>query len=377
MTALDHKAPDRVPFDLGGTGCTGIHRDTYVRLRDYLGLPKVDVRFDNPYGQVAHIDDDVLPRLNIDVRGVGAKAPSSYQEKRWEGEEYVYDKDMWGIVRRMPKEHRLYYDFYTHPLAGCSLEDVEKFPWPDMQDPAIVAGLQDDIDRLKAAGYPVVMGGLFAGPLWTLQSLQGYMDCYINLASKSNLPISEAIIDKALELERQFWDLCLDNLSTKPDVVFHGDDLAGLNGPVVSPAVIARLFKPYYRKVFSHIKRKAPDVKILFHICGAMRDFIPMLIEVGVNAINPVEVGAKGMGDTKQLKKDFGDDITFWGGGVDTKRILNRGTPQQVKDEVKRRIDDLAPSGGFVFAAVHNIEPDVPPENVMAMWEALQESGGY
>jgi uroporphyrinogen decarboxylase len=130
------------------------------------------------------------------------------------------------------------------------------------------------------------------------------------------------------------------------------------------------------RQLFSHIKRCAPHVSIFFHSCGSIYEIIPDLIEVGVDILNPVQVDAANM-DTKRLKREFGDCLTFWGGGVDTQRVLPRGTTEQVREEVKRRIEDLAPSGGFVFATVHNIQADVPPENILAMWEAVQEFGRY
>ena len=115
---------------------------------------------------------------------------------------------------------------------------------------------------------------------------------------------------------------------------------------------------------------------LFFHCCGAIRDIIPDLIEVGVDALNPVQVAAAGM-DSAGLKRDFGDALSFWGGGVDTQRVLPLGTPAEVRDEVRRRIDDLAPGGGFVFAAVHNIQGDVPPENILAMRQAVAECGAY
>ena len=134
---------------------------------------------------------------------------------------------------------------------------------------------------------------------------------------------------------------------------------------------------PYHKELFSFIKKKARSpVHIFYHTCGAVRPLIPLLIEEGVDVLNPVQVNAANMG-TKELKRDFGADITFWGGGVDTQHVLPFGTPAEVRDEVRRRIDDLAPGGGFVFAAVHNVQGDVPPENFMAMWEAMREFGSY
>jgi uroporphyrinogen decarboxylase len=134
--------------------------------------------------------------------------------------------------------------------------------------------------------------------------------------------------------------------------------------------------KPREKKLFEFIKRKAPGVKILFHSCGSVYDIIPDLIEIGVDILNPVQVTAASM-DSARLKREFGSEITFWGGGIDTQQVLPHGTPQEVRDEVKRRIDDFAPGGGFVFATVHNIQEDVPVANVIALWETLMEYGVY
>ena len=142
-----------------------------------------------------------------------------------------------------------------------------------------------------------------------------------------------------------------------------------------SNSVYRKIIKPYQKEFFGHVK-KAFGCPILFHSCGAVREFIPDLIEIGVDALNPVQISAGGM-DPKELKKDFGNDITFWGGGVDTQAVLNRDTPAGIEDAVKRSVDILAPGGGFVFTQVHNIQPDVPPENVVAMINAFKMHAAY
>jgi len=157
-------------------------------------------------------------------------------------------------------------------------------------------------------------------------------------------------------------------------VFVYWNDIASQHGPLISPDTYRRLIKPKDRKLFEAVKKKS-DAKIFYHLCGACRHFIPDLIEIGVDILNPVQVAARDM-DTARLKKDFGKGITFWG-GVDTQRVLPYGTPEQVRDEARRRIDDLAPGGGFVFATVHNIQNDVPPENIMAAVETLHEYGLY
>ena len=159
------------------------------------------------------------------------------------------------------------------------------------------------------------------------------------------------------------------------DIVLLNDDLGTQKGAMLSPTTYREIIKPYQSTLFEHVKRSF-DARILFHSCGAVRDFIPDLIEVGVDALNPIQISANGM-QPLALKRDFGNDITFWGGGVDTQTVLNRKRPSEVRDAVRQSVDDLAPGGGFVFCQVHNIQPDVPPENVVAMFQALEECGVY
>jgi uroporphyrinogen decarboxylase len=161
------------------------------------------------------------------------------------------------------------------------------------------------------------------------------------------------------------------------DIVMHSDDLGMQNSPMMSPDMYRRFVKPLHQELIGMLKKKAGgEVKFLLHSCGSVRALIPDFIDVGVDILNPIQVSAAGM-DTAELKKEFGKDMCFCGGGVDTQEILPRGTPEQVRDEVKRRLDDLAPGGGYIFAAVHNIQADVPPENLQAMYETLQAYGRY
>jgi uroporphyrinogen decarboxylase len=184
-----------------------------------------------------------------------------------------------------------------------------------------------------------------------------------------------AIFDKVLELKLAYWEKALAICGDNVDVVCEADDLAGQNGLIISPKTYRDLLKPRHAELFRFIKKQA-DVKVWLHSCGAIRKLIPDFIEIGVDILNPVQVNATGM-DTHELKSEFGKDLVFWGGGVDTQFVLPRGTPNQVREEVKRRLDDLMVGGGFVFGTVHNIQADVPAENVLAMWETLQEFGVY
>jgi uroporphyrinogen decarboxylase len=186
---------------------------------------------------------------------------------------------------------------------------------------------------------------------------------------------ADAVMSKIMDIYVESCNRYLDLLGQYIQVFIYWNDIAGQNGPLISPDTYRRMIKPKDKKLVDAVRRKT-EAKIFYHCCGACHDFIPDLIEIGVDILNPVQVAARDM-DTWQLKKEFGKDISFWGGGVDTQRILPYGTPQQVRDEVKRRIDDLAPGGGFVFATVHNIQNDVSPENIMTMVETLREYGAY
>jgi len=189
----------------------------------------------------------------------------------------------------------------------------------------------------------------------------------------------ESLLDIILEDKIRYWDALADwaverGAGETIRVASECDDLGSQTATILDPAVIRRMVIPRLNTLFGHIRKRLPHVKIFMHSCGAIRELIPDLIGVGMDILNPVQFTAAGM-DLRGLKRDFGDAITFWGGGVDTQSTLNKGTPQLVKDEVRKIIDIMAPGGGFVFAPVHNIQDDVPPENFWAMWDALQEYG--
>jgi len=376
IKAINHEEPDRVPFDLSGTLVTGIYWKAYERLRDYLGLEKKETKlFDRVQG-LAVVEDDMLERLNVDTRGVLTGSHFGWKLKLEETEEYEQFTDVWGITWRRPKPHGLYYDIVHNPLKGKTLDEIKKYHWPDPKDEHRLAGLKDEAARLAKSESLVLLGGtgMTAGLLQTYQWLLGYEESFYALAGDPGL--AHHIIGKLAELDIEFWEWAIPYLGDDIKVVLYADDFGLQNGPVFSHKMFEQYFKPWYAKIFSTIKKNNPNLYTFFHSCGATRFIIPDLIELGIDILNPIQVSAKGM-DTTSLKKDFGKDITFWGGGVDTQRVLPRGTHQEVRDEVKKRIADLAPGGGFVFNTVHNIQADVPPENIMAMWETLQEFGKY
>lgn len=376
MAALNHQEPDRVPYDLNSSLVTGIHYIAYENLRDYLGLEKRKTRiFDLAQG-MARVEDDMLDYLKVDTRGVLTGSYFGWNLEMEETESFEQFTDIWGVTWRRPKPHGLYYDMVHHPLKGASIEDVKNFKWPNPKDKHRMVDLKKESSELAKSDCLVVLGtvGLTAGLLQTFQFLMGYEDAFCNLAGDEML--SHLMIEKLAELDIEFWEWAIPYLGDDIKVVLYADDFGMQDGPAFSYGMFEKYFKSWYSKIFSCIKRQRDDIKILFHTCGSSRFIFQDLIDSGVDILNPIQYTAKDM-DSEKLKKDFGKDVTFWGGGIDTQKILPRGTVQQVKDEVKKQIDIFAPGGGFVFNTIHNIQADVPPENIMAMWEALQEYGVY
>jgi len=186
---------------------------------------------------------------------------------------------------------------------------------------------------------------------------------------------AERMMDRITDIYIESCSNYLDELGKYLQVFIYYDDLCGQDGWLIRPDLYRKMIKPKQRRLVEAVKRKT-DAKLFYHSCGASYDLIPDLIDIGFDIINPVQVSARGM-DTLRLKRDFGRDIVFWGGGVDTQQVLPFGKPAEVVDEVKRRIDDLAPGGGFVFAAIHNIQAFVPPENIVAAFDTALDYGKY
>jgi uroporphyrinogen decarboxylase len=368
--ALAHREPDRIPFDLGGSRVTGIHVNAYGRLRALLGLPVGEPRVCDITQQLAEVEPDVLDALGCDVRAVTPRATFTYRREIRDEGEYRTFVDEWGVGRRMPLAGGLYYDAYAPPLGG-DLEDtaIDRYPWPDAADPARSAGMVEEVRRYafeerRAVHVGSICGGLSEG----LFKLRGFEDGYMDLAAEPAR--ARRLMERILDVKVAYWSHVLPQLGGAVDVVGEADDLGGQDRTLFSPATYRALVRPLHRELFAFLHAHT-DAKVFFHTCGAVRELIPDLIEIGVDVLNPVQVSAAGM-DTASLKREFGRDLVFWGGGVDTQRVLGGGTPDEVRAEVRRRVGDLAPGGGFVFAAVHNIQPNVPPENVLAMRSAIR-----
>ena len=395
LTAVARKEPDRVPIDLGGTESSGLTGIAWHRLTGHLGMEKGDgPQVIDPYQQVVRIDAPLRERFGADTVGLfiepgrwrpgtlgdgsPCRLPAGWVETVEENGDRVVLDAGGRPAARLPAGG-LYFDPVATPLAGCrapaDLEKhravIESFDLPAFWDEGIeataarAARLHDGTER--AVVFNLCCHLLAGGTM-----LRGYEQFMIDLLTEREL--AEALLEMLLEAYLRRVDAYAPALRGSVDVVLFNDDLGTQQGPIISPEIYRELIKPRQAKLFAHAK-KAFDAPILFHSCGAVSEFIFDLAEAGVNALNPVQVAAAGM-DSARLKREFGSDICFWGGGCDTQRVLARGTPAEVREEVKRRVGDLAPGGGFVFTQVHNVQPDVPPENIEAMLDAAREFGG-
>ncbi len=362
-TAVRLETPDRIPLDLGSTNCTTMTLKAYESLKRELGVGG-ESRFIMKNFQIVEIDEEVLQRLDIDTRGVHGRPTRSEVREVIDERTYVSD---WGITYHMP-EGGLYYDMVKNPLRGAGLEELESFRWPEAEDPARIRGLKARAERLHRENRYAIVGdmvetGIFE-PCWYLR---GFEDFLLDLVADK--PFAHALLAKMLEVQLARYRYFLSEVGEFLDVVFVGDDLATSESTIMSPSLYREMVKPYQKRYFEEIKRLT-GARLLYHSCGNVMDFIPDLIEIGVDILNPIQVNAHGM-DTAELKGRFGDRLCFWG-GIDTSRVLPRGGRAEVEEEVRRRIGDLGPNG-YVLGPVHDVQPDVPGSNILAMVRAARE----
>lgn len=372
LTALNHKEPDRVPLDIGVGRACSITITAYENLTKYLGIEIDKVESANTTGlglRTADVDERVYKKLGVNLRPIRLKKPSNWNLEINEDESSHWFIDEWRCKYRMPKGG-FYYDMVEFPLSKINLDD---YVWPDPSDSGRFEGVEELAEYYinnsdSVLVYPECLGNGF---LQMGAHLFGFDRWFTMLATDVNTV--EKFLNRYLELKIQFWDAVLSRLGNRIDVVCEGDDLGTQKGPWISLNMYRKMIKPMQEKLFSFIKKKA-GVKLFYHSCGSIYQFIPDLIEIGVDILNPIQYTASQM-NAHVLKKEFGNDLVFWGGGIDTQKILPFGTKQEIVDEVKRNIEYLAPGGGFVFAAVHDIQDDVPPQNIITMVEALEIYG--
>jgi len=375
LTALDHRQGDRVPIDLGGNQ-TGIHKFAYQKLIDLLGL-KEDIVIMDAVQQLAMPSEAVLERLGVDTRYVWAGGAKSFKggivQNRRNGRLWHDLTDEFGITWSMPDDYPYYMDISNSPLAGMSIEQIGDYPFPKGDDPTRFEGLRDRVMQLRRqTPYPVISGisGVVYEICWYMRGLE---NLFIDMIEQP--AILEAIIDRTLEFWLGWFRLFMDEVGDVVDVIMIGDDLAGQDGPLFPPKLYRSIVKPRQKRLVQYIKSRT-KAKIWYHSCGSIIEYIPDLLDNGIDILNPVQVSARGM-DPRWLKATYGDRLVFWGGGIDSQHILPRATPQEVRQHVRRNVEAFKPGGGYVFNNVHNIQADVPPENVLSMFDAALEFGRY
>ncbi|MHB1006356.1 MAG: uroporphyrinogen decarboxylase family protein [Chloroflexota bacterium] len=368
MAALNHQEPDRVPMDLGATRCTSIHVAGYQNLKAHFGVKAEDTIIDGIMRPVA-VDERILQALDIDTRGLWLGAAENSRNSNPTPTTWI---DEWGITREMPPGS-YYYDLTGSPLKGeITIQDVVNYPWPDPDDPGRYRGLRERALELRKNSDCAIVFNLASGMVHLAQYLRGFQDWFTDLVLDPQL--SGALMDAALEVNMAIVDKALPMVADVIDVVFTGDDIGHHLSPMMRPELYRQLIKPRHQRYFDLV-RKYTNAPVLYHTCGDVYPLMGDLVDIGVTALNPIQVTAAEM-DPARLKAEWGDKMAFWG-GVDSHRVLPWGTVDEVKEEVALRISQMGHGGGYVVNAVHNIQPDVAPEKIVAMYGHAREVGRY
>ena len=374
LAALDHREADRVPIDLGGNQ-TGIHKNAYRDLLDHLHIED-GVEIMDPVQQLARPCEEVLQRFHVDTRYLAAGAPADWNggivTNKRDGRLWHDLTDEFGVTWSMPDDDPLYMDISYSPLADATVKDVADYPFPRGDDPTRFEGLAEKARAIKDRGYAAVSGisGVIYETSWYMRGLEQW---YCDLLT--NQRFCEVLLDRLLEFWLDWFRAFTHEVGDEIDVITIGDDLAGQDGPLFQPKIYRELVKPRQKELVQYIRSRT-DAKIWYHTCGGCAEYIPDLLDNGIDILNPVQVSAKGM-DPADLKKRFGDRLVFWGGAIDTQHVLPSASPDEVRKHVRRNMEALKPGGGFVFNNVHNVQGGVPPENIVALFEAGYEYGGY
>ena len=368
LKTLNHEEPDMVPVDMGSTENTTLCRLAYINLREYLGMPPDSEPYViNRMMDSVFPEEDFLEKYEIDFRAV--RPSTAYQPKIEELPDGFIDeyKIRW-------KKASYYYDMVEHPLAEKTLDDFEDAIYADPYIEERKIGLREQAkDLYENTDYCITVGHIAMGPFEMSGNMRSYEKFLMDMYIDPNY--ANALLDQNLKNTIGFWDIYLEEVGEFIQVVCQGDDLGTQIGPWISPKMYREWIKPRHKELFDFIRSKT-NAKIFLHSCGSVYDLIPDLIDIGVEALNPVQVTAAKM-DLKTLKEDFGKDICFWGGGIDTQEILPNASLEVLKDHVKETIDIMAPGGGFIWVPVHNIQSDIPPEKIDAAYQTVLDNRKY
>ncbi|MBK9139780.1 MAG: methyltransferase [Verrucomicrobia bacterium] len=405
LRALNHLEPDRVPIDLSGHRSSGIAAIAYRRLRRHLGLPDRPIRVYDPVQQLAIVDDDVLERFGVDTIELGRAF--ALEDRHWQewtlpdgspclmpawvrlrrvGDRWEILSPTGRVIAQMPVGvlyfEQTYWPFAEHDDLSRLREVLEECMWTAIASPPgpLAAGaegvhvLAEGARCLRARTNRAIIG-LFGGNLLEMGQFLYRNDNFFLLLA-GNPPRAHEFLDRVVEMHLANLERFLGAVGPHLDIILFGDDLGMQNGPQVSPKMYREFFFPREKLMWDRVRELAPHLKIMLHCCGGVRELLPGLIEAGLDAINPVQITCRGMAPA-ELKREFGAQLTFWGGGCDTRHTLGHGPPEEVRRNVRELLSIWKPGGGYVFQQVHNILADVPPENVVAMYDAAREAGRY
>jgi uroporphyrinogen decarboxylase len=405
LCAIGHIEPDKVPIDLGSMRSTGISAVAYGKLKKYLGISSGSTDVYDVVQQLAQPEDPILDYFEADVIDLGrafltsdedwkdftlpdgsaAKIPATAGFEPDGAGGWLVRSEDGTVIGSMPQG--AFYLSQTHfPLLeweGKDLAVLDRLPdlmsrvtwaalptapWHKPLTEEHLADIRRRAKRLAETTDFAIMAGFGGNLLEWGQYLCRNDQFLVDLVESPGK--AEALLDRLTGIHLENLEKFLDSVEGYVQIIQMGDDLGTQLAPQISPQMYRRFFKPRHRLIFERVRRRA-GIHVFLHSCGAIAPLIPDLIEIGVEIINPVQTSARGM-DLETLKREFGKDLTFWGGGCDTQRVLSQGTEREIDEHVRRRFDILAPGGGFVFTQVHNILPNVPPRNIVAMIEAAR-----
>ncbi len=407
LTAISHSQPDRIPMDFGSTPVSGIHVLPIYKLRSALGLKNIPVKVIEPYQMLGEIDDELSDILGIDTIGLSGKNNMfGFANENWKEFKTPWEQTIL-VPGKFPVEKDQNGDYLMFPEGDISQKPSAKMPSDGYFYDAIIR--QDAIDESKldpednleefglvndeelafwknqvnqqynkgkalVAGFGGTgLGDIALVPAIQLKHPKGIRDItewYISTVTRQDYihEVFEKQTDIALKNFKKFYDV----IGNRIDVVMLcGTDFGTQTSQFCSTETFHNLWFPYYKKMNDWIHQNT-EWKTFKHSCGSVEPFIDLFIEAGFDILNPVQINAKGM-EPVHLKEQFGDRIVFWGGGVDTQKVLAFGTPQEVEKQVLDNCEIFSKNGGFVFNTVHNIQANVPVQNILAMFNAFKK----
>ena len=369
LAALNHKEPDKVPVDLGGTIVTTITRTAYHKLRQYLGMPPDgEPSISHRQMDTVYPKEDLARRYEVDFRTVSMKGPWCFEPRE------MPDDSFYDEFNIRWKKASYYYDVVERPLADATTHDLARAVWPDPYDPGRVAGLKEEAKDLhENTDFAVVADIMCLGPFEGGCVLRGYEQFLTDLCWDPGF--AEALLDKITETDIALWDVFLSAVGNTVQVVAQGDDVGIQTGPYVSPEMYRKFVKPRQRRIFDFIHSKT-KAKVFYHSCGSVFDLIPDFVDIGVDILNPIQRSAKKM-DIARMKKEFSSDLCFWGGAIDVQQVLPFASLAQIEEEVISTLDVMAPGGGYVFVPAHNIQADVTPDRIHQVYETALKHRDY